>query len=92
MFFASLFGAFLGILFLIPFRKYFVSEMHGKLPFPEGTATTEVLVAGEKGGKQALVLISSGLIGGLYDFLCLPSDGGVKFLLQELLVRSDGCR
>lgn len=69
MFFASLFGAFLGILFLIPFRKYFVSEMHGKLPFPEGTATTEVLVAGEKGGNQALVLVSAGLIGGLYDFL-----------------------
>ena len=69
MFFASLFGAFLGILFLIPFRKYFVSEMHGKLPFPEGTATTEVLVAGEKGGRQALVLVSAGLIGGLYDFL-----------------------
>jgi putative OPT family oligopeptide transporter len=69
MFFASLFGAFLGILFLIPFRKYFVSEMHGKLPFPEGTATTEVLVAGEKGGNQALVLVSAGLIGGIYDFL-----------------------
>jgi putative OPT family oligopeptide transporter len=69
MFMASLFGAFLGILFLIPFRKYFVSEMHGKLPFPEGTATTEVLVAGEKGGNQALVLVSAGLIGGIYDFL-----------------------
>ncbi|MBK8945060.1 MAG: oligopeptide transporter, OPT family [Ignavibacteriae bacterium] len=69
MFMASLFGAFLGILFLIPFRKYFVSEMHGKLPFPEGTATTEVLVAGEKGGTQAIVLISAGLIGGIYDFL-----------------------
>jgi len=68
MFFASLFGGFLGILFLVPFRKYFVSEMHGKLPFPEGTATTEILVAGEKGGKQALVLVASGLIGGIYDF------------------------
>ncbi|MDD5609857.1 MAG: OPT/YSL family transporter, partial [Ignavibacterium sp.] len=51
IFFASLFGGFLGILFLIPFRKYFVAEMHGKFPFPEATATTEVLVAGEKGGK-----------------------------------------
>ncbi len=68
MFFATLIGGFLGILFLIPFRKYFVAEMHGKLPFPEGTATTEILVAGEKGGNQALVLVVSGLIGGLYDF------------------------
>lgn len=69
MFFASLLGGFLGILFLVPFRKYFVAEMHGMLPFPEATATTEVLVAGEKGGRQALVLISAGLIGGIYDFL-----------------------
>ena len=69
IFLASMFGGFLGILFLIPFRKYFVSEMHGKFPFPEATATTEVLVAGEKGGKQALVLVISGLIGGIYDFV-----------------------
>jgi putative OPT family oligopeptide transporter len=69
VFLASTFGGFLGILFLIPFRKYFVSEMHGKLPFPEATATTEILVAGEKGGKQALVLVVSGLIGGAYDFI-----------------------
>lgn len=69
IFLASLFGGFLGIFFLIPFRKYFVSEMHGKFPFPEATATTEVLVAGEKGGKQALVLVVSGLIGGVYDFV-----------------------
>ncbi|MBZ0178279.1 MAG: oligopeptide transporter, OPT family [Melioribacteraceae bacterium] len=69
IFFASLFGGFLGILFLIPFRKYFVAEMHGKFPFPEATATTEVLVAGEKGGKQALVLVVSGIIGGFYDFV-----------------------
>lgn len=69
IFLASLFGGILGILFLIPFRKYFVSEMHGKYPFPEATATTEVLVAGEKGGKQAVVLVVSGLIGGLYDFI-----------------------
>lgn len=66
---ASAFGGILGILFLIPFRKYFVAEMHGKFPFPEATATTEVLVAGEKGGKQALVLVVSGLIGGVYDFI-----------------------
>ncbi len=69
IFLASLFGGALGILFLIPFRKYFVNDMHGKYPFPEATATTEVLVAGEKGGNQAKVLVISGLIGGLYDFI-----------------------
>lgn len=69
IFLASLFGGFLGILFLIPFRKYFVSEMHGKYPFPEATATTEILVSGAKGGSQAKLLLISGLIGGLYDFL-----------------------
>jgi len=69
LFFASLFGGFLGILFLIPFRKYFVAEMHGKFPFPEATATTEVLVTGEKGGNQAKVLILSGIVGGVYDFI-----------------------
>jgi len=69
VFMASILGGFLGILFLIPFRKYFVAEMHGKFPFPEATATTEVLVAGEKGGKQAIVLVVSGLIGGIYDFI-----------------------
>lgn len=68
VFFASAFGGFLGILFLIPFRKYFVKDMHGKLPFPEATATTEILVAGEKGGKQAMVLVVAGMIGGLFDF------------------------
>ena len=69
VFMASLLGGFLGILFLIPFRKYFVAEMHGKFPFPEATATTEVLVAGEKGGNQAAVLVVAGLIGGIYDFI-----------------------
>jgi putative OPT family oligopeptide transporter len=69
VFLASLFGGMLGILFLIPFRKYFVKEMHGKFPFPEATATTEILIAGEKGGKHALVLVVSGLIGGVYDFI-----------------------
>jgi putative OPT family oligopeptide transporter len=69
IFLASLFGGILGILFLIPFRKYFVSDMHGKFPFPEATATTEVLVAGEKGGNQAVVLVISGIIGGIYDFI-----------------------
>ncbi len=68
IFFSSLFGGFLGILFLIPFRKYFVKDMHGKLPFPEATATTEILMTGEKGGNQAKLLVTSGLIGGLFDF------------------------
>lgn len=66
---SSLLGGVLGILFLIPFRKYFVKEMHGKYPFPEATATTQVLVNGEGGGKGAKILILSGLIGGLYDFI-----------------------
>ncbi len=68
VFLASLFGGLLGILLLIPFRKYFVKEMHGKYPFPEATATTEVLVSGEKGGDSAKLLAVAGLIGGLYDF------------------------
>lgn len=69
MFLASLLGGILGILFLIPFRKYFVKEMHGKYPFPEATATTQVLVSGEGGGNNAKTLILSGLVGGLYDFI-----------------------
>lgn len=69
VFLSSLLGGFLGILFLIPFRKYFVSDMHGKYPFPEATATTEVLVSGEKGGNQARLLMVAGLIGGIYDFI-----------------------
>ena len=69
IFLASLFGGFLGVLFLIPFRKYFVSEMHGKYPFPEATATTEILVSGAKGGNQAKLLLVAGAIGGIYDFL-----------------------
>ncbi len=68
VFLSSLFGGFLGIVLLIPFRKYFVKEMHGKYPFPEATATTEVLVSGEKGGNQAKLLAIAGLVGGLYDF------------------------
>jgi len=68
IFFSSLLGGVLGILFLIPFRKYFVKDMHGKLPFPEATATTEILMTGEKGGSAAKLLIVSGLIGGLFDF------------------------
>ena len=69
VFLSSLFGGLLGIVLLIPFRKYFVKEMHGKYPFPEATATTEVLVSGEKGGNQAKLLAVAGLVGGLYDFV-----------------------
>ncbi|MBO4812464.1 MAG: oligopeptide transporter, OPT family [Prevotella sp.] len=69
VFMASALGGILGILFLIPFRKYFVKDMHGKYPFPEATATTQVLVSGAKGGDQAKPLIIAGLIGGLYDFI-----------------------
>ena len=69
MFLSSLLGGVLGILFLIPFRKYFVKEMHGKYPFPEATATTQVLVSGEGGEKSAKTLVLSGLVGGLYDFI-----------------------
>ncbi|NLN95262.1 MAG: oligopeptide transporter, OPT family [Bacteroidales bacterium] len=69
IFLSSLLGGFLGILLLIPFRKYFVSDMHGKFPFPEATATTEVLISGEKGGSSAKLLLISGLIGGIYDFI-----------------------
>ncbi len=74
IFLSSLFGGLLGILMLIPFRKYFVKDMHGKYPFPEATATTEVLVSGEKKGNQAKLLAVSGLIGGLYDF-CISTFG-----------------
>ena len=68
VFMASLLGGVLGILFLIPFRKFFVKDMHGKYPFPEATASTQVLVSGEQGGSQAKPLLIAGLIGGLYDF------------------------
>ncbi len=69
MFVSSLLGGVLGILFLIPFRKYFVSDKHGEYPFPEATASTQVLVSGEKGGSQAKPLLLAGLVGGLYDFI-----------------------
>ena len=65
IFISSLLGGVIGILFLIPFRKYFVSDMHGKYPFPEATATTQVLVSGSKGGSQARPLLIAGLVGGL---------------------------
>ncbi len=69
VFLSSLLGGILGILFIIPFRKYFVKSMHGKYPFPEATATTQVLISGEKGGNQAKPLLMAGLVGGLYDFI-----------------------
>ena len=69
IFLSSLLGGVLGILFFIPFRKYFCADMHGKFPFPEATATTQVLISGEKAGNQAKPLIVAGLVGGIYDFL-----------------------
>ena len=69
VFLSSLLGGILGILFLIPFRKYFVKDMHGKYPFPEATASTQVLVTGEKGGSQVRPLLFAGMLGGLYDFV-----------------------
>lgn len=73
IFLSSLFGGILGILFFIPFRKYFVKDMHGKYPFPEATATTQVLVSGEgkgaQNGSQAKTLVIASLIGGIYDYL-----------------------
>lgn len=69
VFMASCLGGILGILLLIPFRKYFVKDMHGKYPFPEATASTQVLVNGAKGGDQAKPLLIAGILGGLYDFV-----------------------
>ena len=69
VFLSSLLGGVLGILFFIPFRKYFCADQHGKFPFPEATATTQVLISGEKGGSQALPLVIAGAVGGIYDFL-----------------------
>ncbi len=86
VFLASLLGGCLGILFLIPFRKYFVSDMHGQYPFPEATATTQVLVSGEQGGSQAKPLIWAAAIGGLYDF-CVSTFG---LWAEELSTRMMG--
>jgi len=69
IFLVPFFGAVLGVLFLIPFRRYFVAEMHGKFPFPEATATTEILMTGEKGGSHAKILAYSMGIGAIFDFL-----------------------
>lgn len=73
IFLSSLFGGILGILFFIPFRRYFVKDMHGKYPFPEATATTQVLISGNSSGaqsqSQSRVLIIAALVGGLYDYI-----------------------
>ena len=84
VFLSSLLGGILGIVLMIPFRKYFVKEMHGKYPFPEATATTEVLVSGEKGGSQAKILVAAGLIGGLYDFIVSTFGAWVSSLSTQM--------
>ncbi len=85
VFLSSLMGGILGILFLIPFRKYFVKQMHGKYPFPEATATTQVLVSGQKGGAQARPLVIAGLVGGLYDFLLSTFGWWAEVLKTDIL-------
>jgi len=69
IFFAAFLGGVIGVLFLIPLRRYFVADQHGLLPFPEATATTEILVSGESAGNQAKTLITGVIIGGIVDFL-----------------------
>ena len=89
VFLSSLLGGVLGILFLIPFRKYFVSDMHGKYPFPEATATTQILVSGHKGGNQARPLIFAGLVGGIYDFLLSTFGWWSEVLTTRILPFGD---
>jgi putative OPT family oligopeptide transporter len=69
MFIVAVLGSLLGLMFLIPLRRYFVAEQHGKLPFPEATAINEVFVTGETGGEQARTLVMAAILGGIYDFL-----------------------
>lgn len=90
IFLASFIGGVLGIVFLIPLRRYFVREQHGYLPFPEGTATTEVLVTGEStGGGQALTLVLAALVGGLYDF-CISTFGLWKEIISTRILPFGG--
>jgi putative OPT family oligopeptide transporter len=89
-FIASCLGGFLGILFLVPLRRYFVAEEHGKLPFPEATATTEILATGERGGKSAKVLALSMGLGGLYDFLVEALQAWPKTLRSDVLLGKAG--
>jgi len=94
--FICLAGGCLGILFLIPLRRYFVREMHGKFPFPEATAITEVLVTGEKGGSQAKLLLQSTVIAAIYDFFVTTFHVWKEYLNFQFLpiMRSlaDRCR
>jgi putative OPT family oligopeptide transporter len=83
-------GACLGVLFLIPFRRYFTAEMHGKLPFPEGTAITEILMTGERGGQQAKVLVSAMGIGFLFDFVSLTFTAWRDVFTTSLVGALDG--
>ena len=85
VFLSSLLGGLLGILFFIPFRKYFVKEKHGDFPFPEATATTQVLVQGQKGGEQAKPLLIAGLVGGIYDFI-MSSFGWWKEVISTTAI------
>jgi putative OPT family oligopeptide transporter len=85
-FIASCLGGFLGILFLVPLRRYFVAEEHGKLPFPEATATTEILATGERGGKSAKILALSMAVGGLYDFFVEALQAWPKTLRTDVLL------
>ncbi|RPJ52882.1 MAG: oligopeptide transporter, OPT family, partial [Acidobacteria bacterium] len=68
IFLVPLLGAVLGVFFLAPFRRYFVRDLHGKLPYPEARATTEILVAGKRGGKSAIVLTYAGIVAAIFDF------------------------
>ena len=78
--FICLAGGCLGVLFLIPLRRYFVREMHGVLPYPEATAITEVLVTGEKGGSQAKLLLQATAISAVYDFFVTTFQVWKEFL------------
>ncbi|MCQ2335127.1 MAG: oligopeptide transporter, OPT family [Paludibacteraceae bacterium] len=89
VFFSSLLGGCLGILFLIPFRKYFVKEKHGEFPFPEATATTQVLVSGEQGGGQAKALVWAAAIGGIYDFVVSTFGAWTEFVSSRMLAAGE---
>src|SRR5512143_2233807 len=85
LFLVAVFGGTLGILFLVPLRRYFVREMHGEFPFPEATATTEVLVAGEAGGQQARVLVAAAAVGGIFDFLIIHLEAFAEVFTSRSL-------
>jgi putative OPT family oligopeptide transporter len=85
LFFIPFLGSVLGVMLLIPLRRYFVADMHGKFPFPEGTATTEVLIAGKKGGKDAIVLLYAMLIGGVYDLFAMSLRGWREVFTTEMI-------